>query len=287
MHALVLASVLVAPAQPPATHEAANDLYKTLIGDGIDVGGEAKLKFPKPTLADGMEKDKQTAAIKALISGKVDYNEFTRNSVVAPQVVTIDTKLPGGAKNAPARSTQVWFVAHGDFKRLEQDEFLDKLVGAGKGTGGKGGSVPTADLAKRNINIADPKREGIGFVEFDFLDKVRLKLTGHAMWSRTGDSVIAAAEIDPRFNGDKDLPNEWRSIDKAAGKVGPANPWKGAAMYLKITKLHEPEGAVFVEQHIIFNEPDGWFDGKSLLTSKLPLVMQDSVRTFRREFGKK
>ncbi|MBM3981065.1 MAG: hypothetical protein FJ304_12410 [Planctomycetes bacterium] len=286
MHALVLASVLVAPAQP-AAHEEANPLYKTLIGDGIDVGGEAKLKFPKPTLADGLAKDKQTAAIKALISGKVNYDEFVRVSPVAPQIVTVDTKLPGGAKTAPARSTQVWFVAHGDFKKLEQDEFLDKLIGAGKGTGGKGGAVPAADLAKRMIVIADPKRETVGYVEFDFLDKVRLRLTGHAMWSRTGDSVVAAAEIDPRFKGDKDYPNEWRSVDKAAGTVGNPQPWGGAAMYLKITKLHEPEGAVFVEQHIIFNEPDGWFDGKSILTSKLPLVMRESVITFRKEFMKK
>ena len=49
-------------------------------------------------------------------------------------------------------------------------------------------------------------------------------------------------------------------------------------MYVKITKLHAPAGAVLVEQHIVYAEPTGWFDGANLLRSKLPLVMQVNVR---------
>ena len=108
------------------------------------------------------------------------------------------------------------------------------------------------------------------------------------MWSRNGDSVIAAAEIDPRFLNDKDYPNQWRSITKAGGvaKVSDPHPWSGAAMYLKITKLREPAGAMFIEQHIIFAEPTGWFEGANLLGSKLPIAVQDNVRTMRKEFAK-
>ena len=48
----------------------------------------------------------------------------------------------------------------------------------------------------------------------------------------------------------------------------------------------EPTGALFVEQHIIFAEPTGWFDGANLLRSKLPNVVQNAVRTTRREWAK-
>ncbi|MBN9122977.1 MAG: hypothetical protein J0I06_28210 [Planctomycetes bacterium] len=288
MYALAFAALAVAPAQPPAKHEDQNPLYKSLLETGLDVGGGAKAKFPAPTMPDGLDAAKQTAVIKGLIGTEYSYDEFTRQAVVAPYLMKIRDVTPSDPK-APARGVDVWFVAHGDFKLLEDDKFLDKLTNTGKG-GGKGGPLDKAALAKRGITVkpGDEKREGYGHFEFDFLEKVRLSGVGHAMWSRNGESVVVAAEIDPRFAADKDFPNQWRSITKTGGqvKVGPPVAWSGAAMYLKITKLAAPAGAVFVEQHIVFAEPTGWFDGANLLRSKLPLAVQDNVRTVRRDFLK-
>ena len=289
MTALAMILLATAPAQPPAPHPDQNPLYKNLLDPGLDVGGKDKIKFPAPTMPDGLDAAKQTAVIKALIGTDYPYDEFTRSSVVAPQLMKI-RDIPGGDPKAPVRGVDVWFVAHGDFKKLEDDAFLDKLTSANKGSGGKGGPLTNADLAKRDIVLpkGNEKREGYGSFEFDFLEKVRLSGAGHAMWSRGGESVVAAAEIDPRFLTDKEFPNQWRSLDKGgAVKVGNPNPWSGAAMYLKITKLAEPAGALFVEQHIIFAEPTGWFDGANLLRSKLPIAVQDNVRTMRKEFLKK
>jgi hypothetical protein len=241
-------------------------------------------------MPDGLDGTKQTEILKALIAKDYDYATFVRPSNVAPQLMKIrDIKTKD--EKSPARGVDVWFVAHGDFKLLEDDKFLDKLLGANKGNNGKGYAFTADDLKKRNIAIApeNAKRESYGTVEFDFLEKVKLKATGHAMWSRGTDSVIAAAEIDSRFRDDKEFPNQWRSIIKADGgvKVGDPNTWSGAAMYVKVTKLAEPAGAMFVEQHIIFVEPHGWFDGENLLRSKLPIAVQTVVRDMRREFNKK
>lgn len=287
MYALTLALLTATPAQPPAKHEDQNTLFKNLLETGLTINDKVKIKFPKPSMSDGLDAAKQKEVIKALLSGDYDYDEFTRKSVVAPQLMKI-RNVPGGDANAPIRGVDVWFVVHGDFKKLEDDKYLDKLVNTGRGTGGKGGELKADELAKRGIKKGDAKREGYGFVEFDFLEKVRLRATGHAMWSRTNESVIAAAEIDPRFLNDKDYPNQWRPITKADGqvKLGDPQPWTGAAMYLKITKLHEPAGAMFVEQHVIFVEPTGWFGGANLLGSKLPIAVQDNVRTMRKEFQK-
>ncbi len=292
MSTILLAALALAPAQPAGDkHDDLNPLFKRLMDPGLEVGPNAKAKFPAPTMADGLAADKQKAIIKSAIGTDYNYDEFVRDSVVAPQVMKIRDLEPAD-KTAPARAVDVWFVVYGDFKLLEDEKFLDKLIGAGKSSGGgKGGPLPAAELTKRNIEIkkGDEKREGYGTIEFDFLEKVRLRATGHAMWSRNGESVLAAAEVDPRFRDDKEFPNEWRSITKTGGqtKVGNPNPWGGAAMYLKITKLAEPAGALFVEQHIVFAEPTGWFDGANLLRSKLPLVVQDNVRTMRKEFKKK
>jgi hypothetical protein len=288
MYSAVLAALLAAPAQPPAKHEDQNPLYKNLLETGIPVG-TAKVKFPAPTMPDGLDGAKQMAIIKEVVPNENDRAEFIRPSIVAPQVLKIGEVKPA-PPNMKVRTVDVWFLVHADFKLLGDDKFIERLTGANKNAGGKTAELSAEALTKRNIPVpkSDSKREAYGTIDFDFLEKVRLKATGHAMWSRTPTSVVAAAEIDPRFENDKEFPNQWRSITKEAGqvKVGDPNPWSGAAMYLKVTKLQEPAGALFVEQHIIFAEPTGWFQGTTLLTSKLPIAVQDNVRTLRREFQK-
>jgi hypothetical protein len=288
MYSTVLAALLVSPAQPSTRHEDQNPLFKDLLETGVPIG-TAKVKFPPPTMPDGLDGAKQMAILKQLVPNANDFAEFTRKSIVASQVVKIgDVKLD--QPNTRGRSVDVWCIAYGDFKLLEDDKFLDKLTTSNKSSGAKSAELTPKDLEKRNITIpkANQGKEVYGHIEFDFLEKVRLKVTGHAMWTRNPDSVVAAAQIDPRFQDDKEFPNQWRSIIKEAGqvKLGDPNPWSSAAMYLKVTKLQEPAGAVFVEQHIIFAEPTGWFEGTNLLTSKLPIAVQENVRTLRREFQK-
>lgn len=289
MYALVLAALAASPAQPQAKQEELNPLYKRLLDTGLPVGGDQKVNFPAPTMADGLDSAAQKKVIEGVIGTDYDYAEFTRKSVNAPYVMKI-RDIKGAGPKAPVRGVDVWFVAYGDFKLLQDDKFLDKLVSADKGKGGnKGAPLKREDLAKRGIEWKkeDQKREGYGTFELEFLAKVHLKGTGHAMWSRNAESVVAAAEIDPRFLNDKEFPNQWRSINKgAAVPLGPPQPWTGAGMYLKITRLKEPAGALFVEQHVIFVEPHGWFEGQNLLRSKLPIAVQDNLRTMRGELQK-
>lgn len=273
--------------QPPErakTHEDGNPLFKQLLDTGLDVGG-AKAKFPAPTMPDGLDAAKQKAIINGVIGGDYSYDDFTRKSPVAPQMIKF-RDIAGGDPKTPVRGVDAWFIAHGDLKSLDDQKFLDKLVNAGKGEG-KGKGLTKDELAKRKIAAPDEKKEGYGYIEFDLLEKVHLKATGRAVWSRTAESVLIAAVIDPRFTGDAEFPNQWQSIVKEGGqtKLGKENPWSGAAFYLKITPLAEPAGALFCEQHVVLAEPHGWFDGANLLRSKLPLVIQANVRTMRREWA--
>ncbi|MCE9563606.1 MAG: hypothetical protein K8U57_16310 [Planctomycetes bacterium] len=282
---IVLATTLGAPPEP-ATHEANNPLFKSLLETGFAVGPKDKVKLPAPTMPDGLDAAKQKATIEALIKDDYRYDLFTENSVVARELIKI-RDLKGGDAKSPPRAVDVWFLAYGDIKALDDDKFLERLMNTGRGNG-QAKALNAADLQKRKIVIADPKKEGFGQMEFDFLDKVHLKATGRTMWTRNADSVVVAGEIDPRFADDKDFPNQWQSITKGgeAPKLGPATLWAGAVFYLKITKLAEPAGALFCEQHVIFVEPEGWFDGANLLRSKLPTAVQISVRNMRKEWAK-
>ena len=86
MFVLVLAS-LAMTAHAATDHESANPLYRSLLDPGLPVGANATAKFPKPTMPDGLDAAKQTAIIKDLIKDDYSYAEFTRKSVVAPQLL--------------------------------------------------------------------------------------------------------------------------------------------------------------------------------------------------------
>jgi len=274
------------PPQPADPHEAINPLYKSLLSPGYEVGPDIRAKFLTPSMPDGLDAAKQKAVITKLIGNDYSYAEFTRKSGVAPQILKVWNVQPCDPK-APSRGVDVWFLTYGDLKVLDTPKFLDRLLIAGRGEG-KAIGITKEDLAKRKIALADEKHEGFGLIEFDFLEKVRLKATGRAFWSRTNESAVIACEIDPRFKDDTQFPNQWHSLNKTGGaqKVGPATSWSGAGVYLKITNLKEPAGALFIEQHVIFVEPTGWFDGENLLGSKLPFAVQRQVRNIRSEWSK-
>jgi hypothetical protein len=288
MLTLLIGTLGLAATQPAANqpHVAINPLYKGLLDPGLLVGPDAKAKFPTPSMEDGLDAAKQKEIIANLIGTDYTYEDFTRKSVVAPQILKLRNVVPFDPI-APARGVDVWFLAYGGLKALDDPKFLDRLLIAGRGEG-KAVGITDQDLKKRNITLADKNHEGFGLIEFDFLEKVRLKAVGRAYWSRTDESAVIACEIDPRFKDDKEFPNQWQSLNKLGGtqKVGPATPWSGAGLYLKITKLSQPVGALFIEQHVVFAEPMGWFDGENLLRSKLPFAMQKQVRNIRQEWSK-
>ena len=181
MFILVLAAAAHLPAQPagPASHEARNPLFQSLLDPGLSVGPAAKAKFPAPTMPDGLDAAKQKAVMTALIKDDYTVDGFTRKSAVAPQLMKLRDEKASDPK-APVRGVDVWFVAYGDLKALDDEKFLDRLVNSGKGEG-KGRGLTKDDLAKRKITVADEKRESYGHIEFDFLEKVHLKATGRAL----------------------------------------------------------------------------------------------------------
>ena len=288
MFSLLLA--LTVAADPKAAHVDHNPLYKELLDPGLTVGPDTRARFPAPTMADGLTPAQQAAVIKTLIAADYEVEEFTRKSVVAPQLLKVRNITPSDPK-APARGFDVWFVGYGNFDATEDEKFVDRVVNAGReGNDGKGRELTRDELGRRKIVLSaeDAKRERLATFHGDFLEKVRIQGVGRVVWSKTAESVVVAGVIDPRFGEDAEFPNRWRSIIKDAGEVkfGDPHPYSGAGFYMKVTKLTEPAGAMFFELHVVFAEPNGWFDGAPLLRAKLPIAVQTTVRAMRREWVK-
>ena len=120
------------------------------------------------------------------------------------------------------------------------------------------------------------------------MDRVRLSVTTHTVHSHNDQSTVFAGEIDQRFAADAAFPNQWRAVEitPQGGKVGPPEPYQLSASYWKATQLSQPARAILIEYHSVFEQPVGWFGGRDLLRSKMPMAVQNEVRTFRRKLKK-
>ncbi len=279
-------------AEPASSATSSNPVFLNLAEQGVPLPGGSAVKLPRPTMASGLDAAGQRAAMERIPQLKHPLDELLRKSIVAPFELTITSLKEAGGS---ARRIDVWFVAYGNWKTLSSKEFVEGLAkgresGTPDGRLMKSGFLTDVELAQRKLTIA-PKpglEERYYFSTFTLFDRVEVSVARHAMLSRGPDCFLVAAQIDPRFASDPTYPNRWRSITRdAAGNAqpGPWHPYAAGGLYLQVTRLVEPAGAVFIEFHQVFDEPQGWFGGANLLRSKLPLVVQEEVRTFRRKLA--
>jgi hypothetical protein len=268
---------------------ASNAIYEALIQKGVELAPDETIKLPRPVLEDGMDQLHQQRGIETLLGGKYDWETFTRKAVVGPFVLKITDD--GRELGRIGRRVDLYFVTYGSLDALGGDNYLQEqlnLTAAGEqGTeGGHAKMLSAEELGKRGLPASqkadDPRWVA---VESTLLNKVRINLTTRNSKTVTGDSVLIVSVVDPRFVDDAEYPNRWRPIssdDAGRRQIGSPQPYTGLGSYVKGTRLVSPAGAIFVEYHVAFAEPQGWFHGANLLRSKLPIVAQDMVRRFRR-----
>lgn len=275
-------------------HRADNAVYAKLLEPGLTITEGRQAALPAPTVPDGASPDEQRAALETLAEGRYSVAQLTRSSVVAPHILQVREEALG---EGPDRLWHVdfWAVAYGKLDTVGDEHFLDQLRGVAEEDVAEGAELEQADesheapsAALEALGIAQPddEREGYGRAGIDVLKRVRLNLIVHAAWTRSDESVVAAYLVDPRFTGDGQWSNRWWPLTRESGgavSLGEPAGYSGLGGYLKVTQLAEPQGALLLEGHWIYREPHGWFEGANLLVSKLPLVVQNQVRTARRE----
>ena len=290
---LVAVSICAAVGSQPA----ANPLFQELLQRGAPVSSTVRLPLPPPAVPDGLDAAAQQAALAKIVGERYSLDEFARDSVVAPFLL----KFPEVRRtDAPARAVDLWFIVYGNLNQMSKNDVLKEFTTAR----GKDATlhVLTADeLTARQLSPASGANENLltqpgqtaeRYVHTiaGILDKVELHQTLRCVLSRNADSVVIATVVDDRFDKDRDFPNQYhRLVRNDAGDTakGPAEPYAGAAGYLKATQLAQPNGAILVEYHAIYSEPQDWFNGANLLQSKLPILLQSRVRDLRRQVKNK
>jgi hypothetical protein len=282
----------IALAAAVAARAEENPVFQQLIEKGVPVPDGTLVKLPPPTLTEGMDAAAQRAAIGQVAQPAHTADDLLQNSNAAPLAMQIQA-LKTIAGRSHVEQVEFWFVAYGDWETMNSAEFLQSVLKTVEQQSkdnrvATSGSLTPAQLAARHI-AQPPAVTGLEqswfYTTFSLFGKVQVSSTRHTATTREPNMSILAGVVDPRFVGDAEFPDQWRPMthdDSGQLQIGAAVPYTSAGFYLKVTRLIEPAGAALIEYHMVFDEPLGWFGGANLLRSKLPLVVQDEVRNFRR-----
>jgi hypothetical protein len=269
--------------------EPANSLFEQLRSEGVRVDAQTKAPLSAPLMADGLDAAGQQEVLKKVVGNRFTVKDFTGKVGTAPHIYRVHKIPVSGSDALRAYMVDVAFVAHGGLDRVADKTFLEDLQKRQKDR--KVHILTAAELDQRKLRVESSKsrEERYSHGVFIVLDRVELSAALHSIVTRQPDSVLAATRIDPRFAKDAAFLNQWRKItinEDGQRELGPAQPYSGAGGYLKITSLHEPKGGLFIEYHLVYTEPKGWFNGADPLTTKVPAIIQSEVRTFRQELNK-
>jgi hypothetical protein len=288
--------MLAAPAVEPAETMPANPVFEELLEKGITMSDGKAYKLPSPSMHEGLTLAEQKAVIEKIAKSKnYSYEDLMDERTAAPVVISIRPLKEADEKSSAIREIDLWFVAHGKWETLNSKEFLDSLSKTKKGENknevvSKSGFLTDAEMKKRGLELASTPEREMKFIyaTFSLFDQVEVSATRLAVATRSKTSLLGAAKMDPRFLEDAEYPNRWRPILRDAGgdiAYGKPHPYTGGGAYAKVTKLHEPVEGIFVECHLVYEEPYGWFEGGEMLNSKLPIVVKSRVRSFRSKLG--
>jgi hypothetical protein len=271
--------------------ETANEVLDRLLAKG-GLPGAADSALPKPMMADGLDRAGQRAVVVGIADVNHPIEAIERRSIVAPFILKISGD-DAVERNSTLRRVDLWFIAYGKLDAIADESFWKSVreSAGGDKENRELSSTRTAILSAdelRSRGIVDPDNQRHLTADLTLFNRVRISATMRAMQTRSTDSLVLAAMLDPRFADDRQFPNCWWPIardDNGRQQSGAAQSYRTAGWYCKATQLHEPAGALWIEYHVLFDEPAGWFNGANLLRSKLPLVVQEGVRKFRRQLG--
>jgi hypothetical protein len=277
---LVLCSSLVRAAE--------NAIFKELREKGVPLSNGEFGKLPAPSLADGLNADGQKAAIAKVVSiSKINAGFMLGGKTDPWQYSLTDIRGKKDDKKASiGRHVDLYFVAQGKLESVKNEKFMKNQVNKG-GNRGTAEFYKPEELKERGLQIIDQKdhKDRYAHVLLPLFNMVEISGTGYGVQTSDKESVLVAFKLDPQFAKDPKYPNEWRPLNRGPAGVaakGAPQPYDGAGGYVKVTELKDQKTPrVFIEYHLIFDEPYGWFSGAPTLSSKLPQQYENDVRQFR------
>lgn len=288
---LLICAVVFPCAATTAQSISQHPVIERLTTEGFSVDDGQRAWLTKPLVTPDMPADAQRQAFSDLV-GSRRLEKYLQNSVVAPFKLKIET-VRKTADNSAVRSLDLYFVVRGDLKIINEKELLSGMMGdsekAKEHLADSGFETYAETIDGAASNEVPPKGTILSSLyryRFPIMDKVVVSglVRGEGLYV---DGALMQSAVTPQDKlNDPMNPTQWLPVPRGAKtdlELGAAQPFLGFQCYMTATQLaFTAKPSVLVECHAAYVEPHGWFDGRNLLASKLPLVMQQNVRDFRR-----
>ena len=261
---ILLAVMLAGQNQTEPAHEK-NSVFLQVLEAGLESGGQ-KVVLPKPRLNDGQDASAQRAALREVTASDRALEDLLRDSVTAPYVMKVrDVKTA----DSTIRVADLWFVVYAELKQVD---FAQEMSRADP----KPVEVANMWFEARLLKDAELKAAGVKtepaaagqnqwytHIHAKLLDRIEFEATSLIVASQTSDSIVVASRTDPAFAKAAKFANNWRPISRGGGgkSEAEAKPYDGGISYARVSRLALKPGAVLVEMHTAFVEPDAWFQG--------------------------
>jgi len=265
-------------------------LLDELTTTGVAVSPSQSVSLPKPL---------EIVASTSLdsLGGRFGWAAFGKNSVNAPVWLELNYILsPDGSRIGQQISFR--FVVHVDAKRLLDNDWADGLLPTKPSDGVT--EDDSSPVILRRIASEEAKRLGLVAGSHTSFNYLTLNLLNRVIASGVIRSTTSTEEahgvvtwqlID--VTADTSLASQWRKIERddlGKKRLGPPHSYQGASGYVAVHSLATIEpvesNVSLIEGALIFHEPTDWFGGNNFLRSKFPLLLQESVRNWRRELKK-
>jgi len=288
--AILMAACLANQGKIEPAH-AQNAVYNQVLGECLDAGGQ-RIHLPEPRLVDGQDASAQRAALHDVAGSDRALDDMLRNSITAPYIIKVhDMKAPGST----VRAADLWFVVHADLKQIDAAQEAartDQREVEAANMWFQTRLLKAPDLRAAGLDpaaLAPGQSIWYSHVHARLLDRIDFEVTNQVMATQSAESVVIASRTDPSFAKAGPRANGWKPLAQAGGPnaEGPVQPYAGGISYAKISRVALMPGALLIEMHVAFVEPEGWFQGAPILRSKFSIVAQDQIRSLRRELARK
>lgn len=260
----------------------AENLQRRITTDGIKFANRQRVRLPPPALTASMDSDSQRRALDG-IAGGIGWKRFSRDSYVAP--IEIDLQyVKDDEGQRVGHLVYVAFVAYCDINTLGDQDRIEEIFGSTtvdpKTDQYSAEELKAEQLAQWRIE-GDGNDTKYAAVRLPLLDRILVRGVIASQRDEGEDELTISWIMDPKFNPTTASrpTNRWSKLDTNETE---SYAYQGAGGYMHVTKLNETKGACLVEATMVIHEPTEWFRGSNLLRSKLPLMIQESVRKFRR-----
>ncbi len=268
-------------------------LFTELTEIGLEFTSVDHVKLPHPTLGPELPSAAREEALHKL-SGKQDWSRFVRESVMAPISIDIDAinSIQGERLGLSVHNA---FIVHTNLDRLRDTGAMKEIFGRPDNSGNSDDSagIVTQEITQdelRSLGFISQAESSATFayLELPLLNQVIVRGVVRIERRERAGAVEFFWRLDPSFNSIEKYANRWTKLERnVVGKLleGESFSYSGCGGFVGVYEISPESQQLLVESRLLLREPQEWFAGSNFLRSKLPPLMQENARNFRRKLA--